>query len=64
MHGGDDRDVGPVHALQLADKLQRNGQPYERVIVAGANHTLQPFEGERDERAIRWFRRHLGQGHQ
>ncbi len=34
------------------------------VIVAGANHTLQPFEGERDERAIRWFRRHLGPGHQ
>ena len=64
MHGGDDRDVGPPHALQLADKLQRNGQPYELVIVAGANHTLQPFEAERDERAIRWFRRHLGQGHQ
>ena len=63
MHGGDDT-LNPVHSLQLADKLQRNGQPYELVIVAGANHTMQPFEAERDERAIRWFRRHLGPGHQ
>ena len=64
MHGGDDTTVSPVHALQLATELQRYGKPYELVIAADAKHTLQPFEAERDERAIRWFRRHLGPEHQ
>lgn len=60
MHGGDDTSVSPTHALQLAAALQRHGKPYELVIAAGAKHVLQPFEAERDERAVRWFRRHLG----
>jgi dipeptidyl-peptidase-4 len=59
MHGGDDASVNPSHALQLGAALQRNGKPYELVIVAGARHVLDPFEAERDERAIRWFRRYL-----
>jgi dipeptidyl aminopeptidase/acylaminoacyl peptidase len=59
MHGGDDTAVNPAHALQLAGALQRSGKPYELVIAAGARHVLEPFEAERDERAIRWFRRHM-----
>lgn len=59
MHGRDDRAVSPAHALQLAGALQRSGKPYELVIAAGVGHVLQPFEAERDERAIRWFRRYL-----
>jgi dipeptidyl aminopeptidase/acylaminoacyl peptidase len=59
MHGGDDTSVNPAHALQLAAVLQRSGKPYELVITAGARHVLDPFEAERDERAIRWFRRYL-----
>jgi dipeptidyl aminopeptidase/acylaminoacyl peptidase len=59
MHGGDDTSVNPVHALQLAGALQRAGKRYELVIVAGARHVLDPFEAERDERAISWFRRYL-----
>jgi dipeptidyl aminopeptidase/acylaminoacyl peptidase len=62
MHGGNDTSVNPAHALQLATVLQRNGKPYELVIVAGARHILDPFEAERDERAIRWFRRVMGEG--
>jgi dipeptidyl aminopeptidase/acylaminoacyl peptidase len=62
MHGGDDRSVNPAHALQLAAALQQNGKPYELVIAAGARHVLEPFEAERDERAIRWFRRYLREG--
>jgi dipeptidyl aminopeptidase/acylaminoacyl peptidase len=62
MHGGADTSVNPTHALQLAAALQRNGKPYELVIVAGARHVLDPFEAERDERAIRWFRRHMRAG--
>jgi dipeptidyl aminopeptidase/acylaminoacyl peptidase len=59
MHGGADTSVSPAHALQLAAALQRSGKSYELAIVAGARHVLDPFEAERDERAIRWFRRHL-----
>jgi dipeptidyl aminopeptidase/acylaminoacyl peptidase len=59
MHGGDDTSVNPAHALQLAAVLQRSGKQYELVIAAGARHRLDPFEAERDERAIRWFRLHL-----
>jgi dipeptidyl aminopeptidase/acylaminoacyl peptidase len=59
MHGGNDGSVAPSHALQLAAALQRAGKPYELVIVAGARHVLDPYESERDDRAIRWFRRHL-----
>jgi dipeptidyl aminopeptidase/acylaminoacyl peptidase len=59
MHGGGDTSVSSSHALQLAAALQRTGHPYELVIVAGARHVMDPFEAERDERAIRWFRRHL-----
>jgi dipeptidyl aminopeptidase/acylaminoacyl peptidase len=59
MHGGDDTSVNPAHALQLAGALQRSGKRYELVIAAGARHVLEPFEADRDERAIRWFRRYL-----
>ena len=52
----------PFHRLQLAAALQRSGKPYELVIAAGARHVLDPFEAERDERAIRWFRRYLRDG--
>jgi dipeptidyl aminopeptidase/acylaminoacyl peptidase len=64
MHGGADASLNPSHALQLAAALQRSGKPYELVIVAGARHELEPFESERDERAVRWFRRYLRAGAQ
>jgi dipeptidyl aminopeptidase/acylaminoacyl peptidase len=60
MHGGADRGVNPSHAIELASLLQHAGHPYELLIVAGAGHTLQPFQSDRDEHAVRWFRRHLG----
>lgn len=59
MHGGNDTSVSPTHALKLAAALQRAGKPYELVIVEGAEHVLNPYEAERDDRASRWFRRHL-----
>jgi dipeptidyl aminopeptidase/acylaminoacyl peptidase len=62
MHGGNDTSVNPAHALQLAAALQGSGKPYELVIVAGARHVLDPYEAERDGRAIRWFRRFMGEG--
>lgn len=59
MHGGADTTVSPSHSLNLASALQRLGKPYELAIVAGARHVMDPFEAERDERAIQWFKRHL-----
>ena len=62
MHGGNDTGVNPAHALRLAAVLLQSGKTYELVIAAGARHVLDPFEAERDERAIRWFRRYLREG--
>jgi dipeptidyl aminopeptidase/acylaminoacyl peptidase len=59
MHGRDDPQLNPTHALRLAEALQRSGKQYELVIAAGARHAMQPYEPERDEGSIRWFRRHL-----
>jgi len=59
MHGGADRGVSPSHAIELASLLQHAGHSYELLIVAGGGHTLQPFQADRDEHAVRWFRRHL-----
>lgn len=62
MHGGNDGTVSPSHALNLGLALQRAGKPYELAIVAGARHVMDPFEAERDQRAIQWFRRHVASG--
>lgn len=42
MHGGADTNVDPAHPLQLAAAMQRNGNPYEIVIVAGARPSSTP----------------------
>lgn len=60
MHGGADRTVSPSHAINLASLLQHAGRSYELLVMAGGRHGLQPFQVERDEYAMRWFRRHLG----
>jgi len=54
-------ELTPSQAMQLASILQRAGRTYELVIAADAKHMLQPFQAERDERAVRWFRRYLNQ---
>jgi dipeptidyl aminopeptidase/acylaminoacyl peptidase len=57
MHGGADGQVSPLHAIQLAGALQGLGKPYELKIFYGAYHSLGSRAQERDEEAIRWFRR-------
>jgi len=59
MHGGEDTDVSPSHALALAMKLQELGKPYELVIRSGATHVLTEWRAARDAHAIEWFRRHM-----
>jgi dipeptidyl aminopeptidase/acylaminoacyl peptidase len=57
MNGGADRQVLPLHALQLATALQNLGKPYELKIFHGEYHSIAGRARERDDEAIRWFRR-------
>jgi dipeptidyl aminopeptidase/acylaminoacyl peptidase len=57
MHGGADGQVTPLHAIRLANELQNLGKRYELKIFYGANHSIIARAEERDEEAIRWFRR-------
>ena len=57
MNGGEDDGVSPVHALQLATALEKLRRPYELKIFYGEKHVLGGRARERDEDAMRWFRR-------
>lgn len=57
MNGGADPQLSPLHAMRLATELQRLGRPYELKIFHGENHSITGRAQERDEDAIRWFRR-------
>lgn len=57
MNGGDDDGVSPVHALELAAALEKVRRPYELKIFHGEKHVLGGRARERDEDAVRWFRR-------
>lgn len=59
MHGGEDADVSPTHALDLARQLTELERTYELVIFAGDEHTLPNHETERNRRATDWFSEHL-----
>jgi dipeptidyl aminopeptidase/acylaminoacyl peptidase len=57
MHGGADRQVSPIHAIQLASALAKLGRPYELKIFYGEDHVAAQRAQERDEEAVKWFRR-------
>lgn len=57
MNGGADPQVSPLHALQLATALHKLGKPYELKIFHGERHGIGGRAPERDEDAVRWFRR-------
>lgn len=57
MNGGADGQVTPLHAIELASALQKLGKRYELKIFYGDNHMLSQRARERDEDAVRWFRR-------
>jgi dipeptidyl aminopeptidase/acylaminoacyl peptidase len=57
MNGADDADVSPTNALQLAAALEKLEKPYELKIFYGEKHVLAGRAAERDEDAMRWFRR-------
>lgn len=57
MNGGADGQVSPLHAIDLASALQKLGKRYELKVYYGDNHMLTGRAQERDEDAVRWFRR-------
>ncbi|HWT02974.1 MAG TPA: prolyl oligopeptidase family serine peptidase [Pyrinomonadaceae bacterium] len=60
MHGGADPAVSPVQSLNMAQRLQKAGKVYELLVYAGDNHILARNQEDRDQRAVRWFKKHLG----
>lgn len=56
-NGGNDGDVSPSNAIQLAAALEKLGKPYELKVFYGEKHVLTGRAAERDEDAANWFRR-------
>lgn len=59
MHGGDDK-LNPAQSLNIAQRLQKAGKVYELLVYAGDNHILSRNQEDRDQRAVRWFKKYLG----
>jgi dipeptidyl aminopeptidase/acylaminoacyl peptidase len=57
MNGTADSQVSPLYAIQLASALQKLGKRYELKIFYGENHIPTVRAPERDEEAVKWFRR-------
>jgi dipeptidyl aminopeptidase/acylaminoacyl peptidase len=57
MNGGADTQVSPLYAIQFAAALAKLGKPYELKIFHGENHIATRRAQERDDDAVRWFRR-------
>jgi dipeptidyl aminopeptidase/acylaminoacyl peptidase len=59
LHGGDDVQVSPLHALQLAERLEALDATYELHVVARAGHSLADRAPARDAEVTAWFQRAL-----
>ncbi|HEY0380497.1 MAG TPA: prolyl oligopeptidase family serine peptidase [Pyrinomonadaceae bacterium] len=59
MHGGADPGVNPSQSLNLAQRLQKAGKVYELLVYADDNHILARNQEDRDQRAVRWFKKYL-----
>lgn len=58
LHGTADWRVSADDALKMAARLQALGKPYELVVYDGDDHMLSLNRGDRDRRAMAWFRKH------
>jgi dipeptidyl aminopeptidase/acylaminoacyl peptidase len=59
LHGGLDRTVSAGQSLDLAQRLQALGRPYELHVFRRGSHTLGEMSGTRDSLVVAWFRAHL-----
>lgn len=58
MHGGEDKDVSPLHSLKMAEALTELKREYSLVIFANDDHILTRNRNRRDRLAIEWFHQH------
>jgi dipeptidyl aminopeptidase/acylaminoacyl peptidase len=61
MHGGEDKDVSPLHSLKMAEALTGLKCEYSLVIFANDDHILTRNRILRDQLAIDWFKQHQAQ---
>lgn len=59
LHGAADAQVSAARTLELAQRLQALGRPYELIIYAGDDHGLSRNRVDRDRRVLDWFKRHI-----
>lgn len=59
LHGTGDWRASPADALVLAQKLQSAGKPYELIVYANDDHSLNANAVDRNRRIIEWFRKHM-----
>jgi dipeptidyl aminopeptidase/acylaminoacyl peptidase len=59
LHGGADQQIAASRTLELAQKLQALGKPYELIVYAGDDHGLSRNKADRDRRVLAWFQRHM-----
>lgn len=59
MHGASDQQVSATRTLELAQKLQTLGKPYELIVYAGDDHGISRNRTDRDRRVLAWFKRHM-----
>lgn len=58
MHGGEDREVSPLHSLRLAEALTELKSKYSLTIFANDDHVLSRNRHIRDKLAVDWFKQH------
>lgn len=60
MAGTNDQTIDPQQSIDLATQMNKYGQAYQLVILAGGNHSLSGKDLERrDTEIINWFKRAL-----
>jgi dipeptidyl aminopeptidase/acylaminoacyl peptidase len=59
LQGGADWRVEPVQTLNLAQKLQELGKPYELIVYAGDEHGLSLNRDDAERRIVEWFKKHM-----
>jgi dipeptidyl aminopeptidase/acylaminoacyl peptidase len=60
LHGTDDPQVKPDHALKLAQSLSSQKKDYQLMILNKGNHILsEPVTEDRDKYIIEWFKKHM-----
>lgn len=59
IQGGADWRNDPAQTLNMAQKLQELGKPYELLVYAGDDHGVSLNRADAERRIIEWFKKHM-----